>query len=169
MLLHTIAPRTFKELRWQGLTLTHELVHFSKFILAEIFPGGWLPTVPTVEEHAAKAGFTVTRIQSLQPYYARTLETWAAALRANQEEAIAMSKPIWPSSARCSPMSRTKGVATTRSRQPVRRYRAGRPLRRSVLRRLKVRRLCLFTALWHTVETRVQRPSGALVKPKGMT
>ena len=94
MLLHTIAPRTFKELRWQGLTLTHELVHFSKFILAEIFPGGWLPTVPTVEEHAAKAGFTVTRIQSLQPHYARTLETWAAALRANQEEAIAMSKPI---------------------------------------------------------------------------
>lgn len=94
MLLHTIAPRTFKELSWQGLTLTHELVHFSKFILAEIFPGGWLPTVPTVEEHAAKAGFTVTRIQSLQPHDARTLETWAAAVRANQEEAIAMSKPI---------------------------------------------------------------------------
>jgi hypothetical protein len=52
-------------------------------------------------------------------------------------------------------MSRPKGVVTTRSRQPVRRYRFGRRLRRSVLRRLKVRRVCLFTALWHTVETLV--------------
>ena len=74
MLLHTIVRPTFKELRRRGLTLTRELVHFSEFILSEIFPGGWLPTASVVEEHAAKAGFTVTRIQSLQPHYARTLD-----------------------------------------------------------------------------------------------
>ncbi|WP_198157929.1 class I SAM-dependent methyltransferase, partial [Mycobacterium celatum] len=90
MLLHTIVRPTFKELRSRGRGLTHDIVHFSKFILTEIFPGGWLPTVPTVEEHAAKAGFEVTRIQSLQPHYARTLQMWAAALRANKERAIAM-------------------------------------------------------------------------------
>lgn len=90
MLLHTIVRPTFKELRRQGLALTRELVQFGEFILAEIFPGGWLPTVPTVEDHAAKAGFMVTRIQSLQAHYARTLGVWAAALQANKREAIAI-------------------------------------------------------------------------------
>ncbi len=78
MLLHTIIRLTFREGRDQGLTLTHELVDFSKFILAEIFPGGWLPSTPMVEDRATEAGFTVTRVQALQPHYARTLETWAA-------------------------------------------------------------------------------------------
>jgi len=90
MLLHTISRPTFKETKERGLPLTHELVHFTKFILAEIFPGGWLPTIPTVEEHAEKVGFKVTRIQSLQPHYARTLDMWAAMLEANKDKAIAM-------------------------------------------------------------------------------
>jgi cyclopropane-fatty-acyl-phospholipid synthase len=90
MLLHTIARPTFKGARSRGLILTHEIVHFSQFILAEIFPGGWLPTIPSVEEHAAAAGFKVTRIQSLQLHYARTLDLWAAALEANKEKAIAI-------------------------------------------------------------------------------
>jgi cyclopropane-fatty-acyl-phospholipid synthase len=88
MLLHTIARPTFKEAKERGLPLTHELVHFTKFILAEIFPGGWLPSIPTVEEHAEKVGFKVTRIQSLQPHYAETLDRWAAALEANKDKAI---------------------------------------------------------------------------------
>jgi cyclopropane-fatty-acyl-phospholipid synthase len=90
MLLHTITRPTFKDARAQGNTLTHEIVHFTQFILAEIFPGGWLPTIPSVEEHAAAAGFKMTRIQSLQLHYARTLETWAAALEANKGKAIAI-------------------------------------------------------------------------------
>jgi cyclopropane-fatty-acyl-phospholipid synthase len=89
MLLHTIVRPTFGEARKKGLTLTHELVHFTKFILAEIFPGGWLPSIPTVEEHAQKVGFKVARVQSLQLHYARTLDMWAAALDANREKAIA--------------------------------------------------------------------------------
>ena len=90
MLLHTITRPTFKDARARGLTLTHEIVHFSQFILAEIFPGGWLPTIPSVEEHATAAGFKVTRVQSLQPHYARTLDMWAAALEAKREKAIAI-------------------------------------------------------------------------------
>ena len=90
MLLHTIVRPQFKEARQKGLPLTHEVVHFSRFILTYIFPGGWLPTVPVVEEHASKVGFKVTRVQSLQPHYARTLDTWAAALEASKDQAIAI-------------------------------------------------------------------------------
>ncbi len=90
MLLHTIVRLTFREARKQGLKLTHEVVHFSQFILAEIFPGGWLPSTPMVEERAIEAGFAVEQIQALQPHYARTLDTWAGNLRANKREAVAI-------------------------------------------------------------------------------
>ncbi|GFG73414.1 cyclopropane mycolic acid synthase family methyltransferase [Mycobacterium botniense] len=88
MLLHTITRPTFSEGKKMGLALTREVVEFAKFILDEIFPGGWLPSVPIVHGHATKAGFTVTRIQSLQPHYARTLDMWAAALQANRDKAV---------------------------------------------------------------------------------
>ncbi|CAM3065669.1 SAM-dependent methyltransferase [Mycobacterium intermedium] len=90
MMLHTITRPTFKEARAKGLPLTHEVVHFSQFILAEIFPGGWLPTIQLVEEHGGESGFKLERIQSLQSHYARTLETWAAALQAKKDEAVAI-------------------------------------------------------------------------------
>jgi cyclopropane-fatty-acyl-phospholipid synthase len=86
MLLHTISRPTFKDARAQGMPLTHEIVHFTQFILAEIFPGGWLPTIPSVEEHATGAGFKVARVQSLQLHYARTLDMWAAALGGGKGE-----------------------------------------------------------------------------------
>jgi cyclopropane mycolic acid synthase MmaA2 len=41
-----------------------------------------------VEEHSTKAGFTLTRHQSLQPHYARTLDLWAEAVTAHKREAI---------------------------------------------------------------------------------
>ena len=37
-----------------------------------------------------KAGFAVTRVQSLRPHYAKTLDFWAAALQARRDEAIAI-------------------------------------------------------------------------------
>ncbi|MGO9927883.1 MAG: cyclopropane mycolic acid synthase PcaA [Mycobacterium sp.] len=96
MMLHTIVRPTFKDARAKGLPLTHEIVHFTQFILAEIFPGGWLPTPAMVEEHAAAAGFRLTRIQSLQLHYARTLDTWAAALQANKDKAVGLqSKTVY--------------------------------------------------------------------------
>lgn len=88
MLLHTIVRATLQERRRRNIPLTAEVVHFSRFILAEIFPGGWLPTIPVVEEHGRRAGFDVTRVQSLQPHYAKTLDLWAAALKANRDKAI---------------------------------------------------------------------------------
>jgi cyclopropane-fatty-acyl-phospholipid synthase len=44
--------------------------------------------VESVDEHAKKVGFNVTRIQSLQPDFARTLDFWAEALEARKDEAI---------------------------------------------------------------------------------
>jgi cyclopropane-fatty-acyl-phospholipid synthase len=92
MLLHTIVAgfTSFKEARARGLPLTHEVAAFTHFILTEIFPGGWLPTVPTFEGNAAAAGFKVTRVQSLQLHYAKTLDIWAATLEANKDKAIAV-------------------------------------------------------------------------------
>ena len=58
--------------------------------MTEIFPGGQLPTIEMVQERATDAGFTVTRTQSLQPHYAKTLDIWAEALEAHKDEAIAI-------------------------------------------------------------------------------
>jgi len=88
MLLHTITSFTLPQMTERGLPLTFEIARFVKFILTEIFPGGRLPTVEKVEEHATKAGFNLTRVQSLQPHYARTLDCWSAALEANREKAV---------------------------------------------------------------------------------
>jgi cyclopropane-fatty-acyl-phospholipid synthase len=66
------------------------MARFIKFIVTEIFPGGRLPSIEKVEEHSSKTGFTLTRRQSLQPHYARTLDLWAAALEAHHDEAIAI-------------------------------------------------------------------------------
>ena len=84
MLLHTIVQLSTKENEERKLPVTMRHVRFFKFIMDEIFPGGRLPTVALVEEHATKVGFTVSRIQRLQPHYARTLDMWAAALEAHQ-------------------------------------------------------------------------------------
>ncbi|MBS4728754.1 class I SAM-dependent methyltransferase [Mycobacterium sp. SM1] len=90
MLLHTITGLTGPQMVERGLPLTFELARFMKFILTEIFPGGRLPSIEKVQEHSAKAGFTLTRMQSLQPHYAKTLDHWAAALQARRHEAIAI-------------------------------------------------------------------------------
>ncbi|OBH56849.1 SAM-dependent methyltransferase, partial [Mycobacterium colombiense] len=90
MLLHTIVRPSFKDARAKGMTLTHEIVQFSQFILSEIFPGGWLPTPQTVGEYGVTVGFELTRVQSLQKHYERTLNIWAANLEANKDQAIAI-------------------------------------------------------------------------------
>jgi cyclopropane mycolic acid synthase MmaA2 len=40
------------------------------------------------QDHAAAAGFTLNRRQSLQLHYAKTLDLWAEALEAHKAEAI---------------------------------------------------------------------------------
>ncbi|WP_204809119.1 methoxy mycolic acid synthase MmaA3 [Mycobacterium riyadhense] len=90
MLLHAITGLHVKQVMERGIPLTMEMAKFIKFIVTEIFPGGRLPMIETVEEHCAKVGFEVTRIQSLQLDFARTLDFWAEALEAHREQAIAI-------------------------------------------------------------------------------
>lgn len=88
MLLHTITGMHPRDAHERGIPLTFELAKFIKFILTEIFPGGRLPTVEMVEEHAQRGSFTLTRRQSLREHYARTLDLWAANLEAHHDEAV---------------------------------------------------------------------------------
>src|SRR5271155_2181300 len=88
MLLHTITGLIPAQMTERGMPLTFELARFMKFIVDEIFPGGRLPSIEMVEDRSSKGGFTLTRRQSLQPHYARTLDLWAVALEAHKDEAI---------------------------------------------------------------------------------
>jgi cyclopropane-fatty-acyl-phospholipid synthase len=88
MLVHTITAFTRAQAVERRLPVSMATVRFAKFILSEIFPGGRLPSTDMVEEHSAKAGFTLSRRQSLQQHYARTLDLWAAALGPRKAEAI---------------------------------------------------------------------------------
>jgi cyclopropane-fatty-acyl-phospholipid synthase len=90
MLLHTICKPSDEEFVGRGLKLTMSLIRYIKFIMDEIFPGGELPKVAVVEEHATKVGFEVSRVQSLRPHYAKTLDIWAKALENRKDEAIAI-------------------------------------------------------------------------------
>ncbi|MBY0442976.1 MAG: class I SAM-dependent methyltransferase [Mycobacteriaceae bacterium] len=90
LLLHTITGLRPEEVRDRGLPLTFEVARFIKFIVTEIFPGGRLPTIQMVDQHATRAGFTVNRVQSLQLHYAKTLDLWVEALAAQQSQAIAI-------------------------------------------------------------------------------
>ncbi len=65
----------------RALPISMDLIRFIKFMVTEIFPGGRLPSIDMVQEHSAAPGFTLTRRQSLQQHYARTLDLWADALR----------------------------------------------------------------------------------------
>jgi cyclopropane-fatty-acyl-phospholipid synthase len=90
MMLHTITRASEAEGKDGELPFTMSLLRFVSFIMREIFPGGRLPSVAEVEHHAAKAGFTIERVQSLRPHYAKTLDLWAEALQARRDEALAV-------------------------------------------------------------------------------
>ncbi len=91
MLLHTILayPQTY--FRDRGIKITMSDLKFMRFMGTEIFPGGQLPAVADIESLSAGAGFTLERLQLLQPHYARTLDLWAANLEANKKRAIAIT------------------------------------------------------------------------------
>jgi cyclopropane-fatty-acyl-phospholipid synthase len=90
MMLHTIVVPSEEEFAERGIKRTISMARFAKFIMDEIFPGGRLPSVALVEEHATKQGFEVARVQPLQLHYAKTLDIWAEALQARKDEAIAI-------------------------------------------------------------------------------
>jgi cyclopropane-fatty-acyl-phospholipid synthase len=88
MLLHSITGLTGGQIVERGMPVSFEMARFIKFIITEIFPGGRLPSIEKVDEHAVKAGFRVSRIQSLQEDFAKTLDFWSAALEERKDEAI---------------------------------------------------------------------------------
>ena len=90
MLLHTIIKPSDEEFAARELPVTMRHLRFFKFIMDEIFPGGDLPQASAVEQHAGKAGFTLTKKQQLRLHYARTLDIWAQTLQAHEEQAIAI-------------------------------------------------------------------------------
>jgi cyclopropane-fatty-acyl-phospholipid synthase len=90
MLLHTIVLPSDEDFAARGMPITMRHLKFFKFIMDEIFPGGRLPKVTDVQDHATRAGFNVNRIHPLRLHYARTLDLWATALEADEEEAVAL-------------------------------------------------------------------------------
>ncbi|MEE6178275.1 cyclopropane mycolic acid synthase family methyltransferase [Mycobacterium sp. 050134] len=90
MMLHTIIKPSDEEFAERGLPITMTKIRFMKFIMDEIFPGGDLPQAKNVVEHAERAGFSLGLYQPLRLHYARTLDTWAAALESRRDEAIAI-------------------------------------------------------------------------------
>ena len=63
MMLHTIVKPSDEEFKERELPVTMTKLRFFKFIMDEIFPGGDLPQVNVVENHATKAGFDVKLVQ----------------------------------------------------------------------------------------------------------
>jgi cyclopropane-fatty-acyl-phospholipid synthase len=90
MMLHTIVVPSNQELADRGIKMTMTRARFALFMMNEIFPGGRLPTVAIVEDHATRGGFEITRVQPLRLHYARTLDFWAEALENRKEDAIAI-------------------------------------------------------------------------------
>jgi cyclopropane-fatty-acyl-phospholipid synthase len=90
MLLHSITGLHIRQIMERGIPVTMNMAKFMRFIVTDIFPGGRLPTLETVQEHSEKVGFNVTRIQSLQGDFAKTLDIWSETLEARKDEAIAL-------------------------------------------------------------------------------
>ena len=57
MLLHSITGLHVTEVIARGIPLTMDMAKFIKFIVTDIFPGGRLPTIETVEETCREGGF----------------------------------------------------------------------------------------------------------------
>jgi cyclopropane-fatty-acyl-phospholipid synthase len=91
MLLHTIVGHPRPLLSAMGVEVTRDDALFLRFILREIFPGGQLPDRDLVITRAQRHGFWVQNIESLQPHYARTLDSWAEALASHRDHAVRLA------------------------------------------------------------------------------
>ncbi|BBX47289.1 cyclopropane mycolic acid synthase family methyltransferase [Mycobacterium cookii] len=91
MVLQTIMGHPLKRWPEMGIPITMSDLRFMRFIAAEIFPGGAVPSDEDVVEYSRNAGFSVEELQKITPHYVRTLDTWAQKLEAAREEAIAVT------------------------------------------------------------------------------
>ncbi len=91
MLIHSIVHGTPETLKPGVPDLDQEFIDYMKFVSKQIFPGGQVPPREAIITAAEGQGFEVTRLHSLQPHYARTLDTWADNLAGNQQRAIELT------------------------------------------------------------------------------
>ncbi|ANI41838.1 cyclopropane mycolic acid synthase family methyltransferase [Mycolicibacterium vaccae] len=89
MLLQAILGHPLKKWPEMGIPITMTDLKFMRFIAKEIFPGGSVPGEENIIELSADAGFTLADKQFLNKDYVRTLDTWAEALEAHHDEAVA--------------------------------------------------------------------------------
>jgi cyclopropane-fatty-acyl-phospholipid synthase len=88
MLLHTILAYPQKQMHERGIEVTMSDIRFMRFIGQEIFPGGQLPAQEDIFKFGQDAGFSIEKVQLLQKHYERTLNIWAANLKAARDKAI---------------------------------------------------------------------------------
>lgn len=90
MLLHSIF--TYPQTHWRshGIAVTMSDLRFFRFLGTEIFPGGEMTGYDDIYQYSQGAGFAVEHAEFLPTHYVRTLDTWAANLRANHDQAVAV-------------------------------------------------------------------------------
>lgn len=88
-LLQAILGHPLKKWPELGIPIVMSDLKFMRFIAKEIFPGGSVPGEENIVALSADAGFTLEQTQFLNEHYVRTLDTWAKALEAHHEEAVA--------------------------------------------------------------------------------
>ncbi|MFB1294952.1 cyclopropane mycolic acid synthase family methyltransferase [Mycobacterium sp. pW049] len=88
-LLQAILGHPLKKWPELGIPIVMSDLKFMRFIAKEIFPGGSVPGEENIVALSADAGFTLEQTQFLNEHYVRTLDTWAEALEAHHEEAVA--------------------------------------------------------------------------------
>jgi cyclopropane-fatty-acyl-phospholipid synthase len=89
MVLQAILGHPLKRWPEMGIPIVMTDLRFMRFIAKEIFPGGSIPCDDDIIELSAEAGLTLERKQLLDEHYVRTLDTWAEALQANHDAAVA--------------------------------------------------------------------------------
>jgi cyclopropane-fatty-acyl-phospholipid synthase len=91
MVLQTIMGHPLKRWPEMGIPITMSDLRFMRFIAAEIFPGGSVPSDEDVVEYSSAAGFSVEKLQKITNDYVRTLDIWSQKLEAARDEAIAVT------------------------------------------------------------------------------
>jgi cyclopropane-fatty-acyl-phospholipid synthase len=91
MVLQTIMGHPLKRWPELGIPITMTDLRFMRFIAAEIFPGGAVPSDEDVIEYSTGAGFSVEALQKMTAHYVRTLDTWSKKLEAARDDAIAVT------------------------------------------------------------------------------
>ncbi|TDH49786.1 methyltransferase domain-containing protein [Mycobacterium eburneum] len=90
MLLHSIFTHTQRYHHEHGIPMTMSDLRFIRFLRTEIFPGGEMAGEDDIIEFSRAAKFSLEQVQLFPEHYVRTLEAWAANLKANRDRAIAI-------------------------------------------------------------------------------